>query len=109
MAMVLAVLALAGGLHGVVTRGPTTPVCKVGVPCSEPAAGAVLVFSRAGHVAARVRAGAGGRYSVQLAPGLYTVRLSPKPRIGFGLRPTTVRVVRGVDRHVDFSIDTGIR
>jgi hypothetical protein len=109
MAILLAVLALFGGLHGVVTRGPTTPVCKLGVPCSEPAAGAVLAFSRAGRVVTRVRTGVGGRYSVRLTPGLYTVRLSPTPRIGFGLRPTTVRVVGGVDRRLDFSIDTGIR
>jgi hypothetical protein len=109
MVVLLAAVALFGGLHGVVMRGPTTPVCKVGIPCSEPAVGAVLVVSRVGHVVTRVRTGVGGRYAVRLAPGLYTVRLSPTPRIGFGLRPTTARVVGGVDRRLDFSIDTGIR
>jgi len=109
MAVLLSLVVLVSGLHGVVTRGPITPVCKVGVRCSEPAVGAVLVFLRAGHAVARVRTGVGGRYSIRLAPGLYTVRLSPTPRIGFGVRPTVVRVARGSYRRLDFLIDTGIR
>ena len=104
----LIALALAfSGLHGVVTRGPTTPVCRVGTPCSEPAVGAVLVFSRGGRDAARARAGAGGRYSVRLPLGIYAVRVGPPQKIG-GLAPRTVRVRTGMNR-VDFQIDTGIR
>ena len=106
--MLLAALVLTSGLHGIVTRGPTTPVCRVGVPCSAPAVGAVLVFSRTGHTAARVRAGAGGRYSIRLAPGYYTVTVSPVPRIGFGIRPNQVHVARDIYARLDFSIDTGI-
>ena len=90
-------------------RGPTRPVCQVGQPCSAPAVGAVLVFSRGGSVAARVRTGAGGHYAVRLAPGYYGVRLSPQPRIGTGMKPVEVRVRLGFDARVDFSIDTGIR
>ena len=107
--VLFAALALTGGLHGIVRRGPTTPVCMVGVPCSAPAVGAVLVFSRAGHTVLRVRTGAGGRYSVHLAPGYYMVRVSPGPRVGFGIRPARVLVRRNVDARLDFSIDTGIR
>jgi hypothetical protein len=107
--VLFAALALTSGLHGIVTRGPTTPVCMVGVPCSARAVGAVLVFSRAGHTVLRVRTGAGGRYSVHLAPGYYTVQVSPVPRIGFGIRPAHVLVRRNVDTRLDFSIDTGIR
>ena len=109
MRAALAVLAVLSGLRGTVSRGPTTPVCRVGVPCSAPAVGAVLVFSRRGQAAVRVRAGAGGRYSVHLDPGYYTVAISPVPRIGFGLRPARVHVASGVDAHLDFSVDTGIR
>ena len=87
-------------------RGPTTPVCMLGKPCDEPAVGAVLAFSRSGHVT-RVRVGAGGRYAVRLAPGTYSVRELPAPRIGTGLRPDRVRVNRAA--RVDFFIDTGIR
>jgi hypothetical protein len=109
VSVLLVAVVLTGGLHGVVTRGPTTPVCKVGVPCSAPAVGAVLVFSRAGHTTTRAHAGAGGRYSVRLAPGYYTVTASPVPRIGFGIRPNRVHVTPDIDARLDFSIDTGIR
>jgi hypothetical protein len=110
MATFFATLAvLAGTLHGVVLRGPIAPVCREGMPCNEPARGAVLVFSRAGRVAARVAIGKTGRYTVRLAPGAYVVRQAPVPRIGFGIRPDRVRVVRGVSTRADFFIDTGIR
>jgi hypothetical protein len=109
MSALLALVAVVGGLHGVVMRGPTTPVCRIGVPCSEPAAGAVLVFSRNGAVAAHVRVGADGRYTVRLRPGVYAVSLRPAPRVGRGLSPAQARVPGGVLRHLDFEIDTGIR
>jgi hypothetical protein len=104
----LIALALAvSGLHGVVTRGPTTPVCRVGTPCSEPAVDVLLVFTRDGRIAARARTGVGGVYSVRLPPGSYAVRLNPSPAIG-GLSPRQVRVRVGMTRE-DFRIDTGIR
>jgi hypothetical protein len=108
MVALLALVLAAGGLHGVVTRGPTTPVCQVGKPCSEPAVGAVLVFAHNGNVAARVRVGAGGRYTVSLPPGFYAVRVSPPQRIG-SLKPSQVRVRSGSSGRIDFQIDTGIR
>jgi len=97
------------GLRGLVTRGPITPVCVAGQPCSEPAKNVTLVFSRNGRVVRRVRTNDQGRYRVALTPGLYAVRLTPKPRIGRGLEPVRVRVMRARFRRVDFSIDTGIR
>jgi len=109
MAVLLATLALTGTLHGVVMRGPTAPVCRSGMPCNEPARGAVLLFSRAGRVAARVRIGSTGRYLVRLPAGAYLVRQAAAPGIGFGIRPDRVRVVRGVSTRADFFIDTGIR
>ena len=110
MTALLATLAvLTGTLHGVVMRGPTAPVCRVGMPCNAPADGAVLLFTRAGRVAARVSIGPTGRYTVRLAAGAYLVRQATAPRIGFGLRPDRVRVARGVSTRVDFFIDTGIR
>jgi hypothetical protein len=109
VSVLLALALVASGLHGVVTRGPTTPVCRVGKRCSAPAVGAVLVFSHSGRIAARVRAGAGGQYAVHLQPGVYAVRVAPKPTIGTGLRPSQVRVRAGVFGRLDFEIDTGIR
>jgi hypothetical protein len=105
----LSIAVVLGGLHGVVTRGPTMPVCRVGSPCSAPATGTVLVFSRGGREVGEARVGNGGRYRVRLAPGVYTVTTGSTRQLGFGLRPATVRVVVNVDRLVDFSIDTGIR
>jgi hypothetical protein len=109
MSALLALALAVSGFHGVVIRGPTTPVCQVGKPCSEPAVGAVLVFSKGGRVAARVRAGSGGRYAVHLEPGFYAVQVAPSPRIGTGLRPGQVRVRAGIFGRLDFAIDTGIR
>jgi hypothetical protein len=56
-----------------------------------------------------VRVGAGGRYSVRLRAGYYSVRTAAAPKIGSGLQPRQVHVLRDVSRRLDFSIDTGIR
>ena len=98
------------GLYGTVTKGPTQPVCRPDVACSEPAAGVTLTFRRsngAGAVA-RVRTGALGRYRIRLTPGVYTVRTNAKP---FGVVPFPRRawVATARFRRVDFEIDTGIR
>jgi hypothetical protein len=98
---------MAATVHGTVLRGPTKPVCSMTEPCSEPAKGVVLVFTRSGRTA-RVRVGADGRYRVSLVPGTYAVRVVPAARIGRGVEPRTV-VVRRADVRRDFMIDTGIR
>ena len=95
------------GLHGVVTRGPVTPVCVQGKSCDEPAAGVTLAFVRDGDVVRKVTTSAKGAYRVRLAAGRYSVRLA-----NGGLRqlePTVVRVRAGRFVRRDFSIDTGIR
>jgi hypothetical protein len=91
------------GLYGTVMRGPITPVCVAEQPCDEPAAGAVLVFSRNGSDVARVKVRADGSYRIALRPGLYTVRTARR------IDPTTARVRLRRMTRVDFSIDTGIR
>ena len=98
-----------GSLHGTVTRGPTSPVCENGKPCSAPASGTQLIFTLLddGPVTT-VTAAEDGSYSVSLAPGVYTVTVAPQP-IGRGVEPGKVRVTAGQDRSVDFQIDTGIR
>jgi hypothetical protein len=107
MHLLLAVLV--AGLHGTVMRGPITPVCVAEKPCTAPARGVVLIFSRSGHDVARARTGTKGEYVISLAPGRYAVRLPTAPRIGTGLRPQVVLVPRGRSAAVNFSIDTGIR
>jgi hypothetical protein len=107
----LAALALTGsaggatsGLHGVVTIGPTTPVCRIGTPCSKPAAGVVLTFSRPRH-RTTVRTGTAGGYRVALSAGTWAVHASSGMRIG----PASVVVRAGRNTLRNFAIDTGIR
>ena len=91
------------GLYGVVIRGPIRPVCVAGQPCSAPAPGVVLRFSRGGRVAAEARTRRDGSYRVRLAPGRYSVGGARR------LEPRVATVPTGRFRRVDFSIDTGIR
>ena len=97
------------GLHGLVTRGPIMPVCRVDQPCDEPAANVQLVFERNGVVVSRVRTTTMGTYRLALSPGRYAVRLPGKPGLGRIVKPQTARVFLGRYTRVDFSIDTGIR
>jgi hypothetical protein len=109
-------LALAGGagagiqsgLAGVVRKGPITPVCVADRPCSAPAPGVTLVFSRAGRDRVRATSGRHGAYAVRLAPGSYEVRavVDARRRV---LKPFAVRVPAGRVARVNFMLDTGIR
>jgi hypothetical protein len=92
------------GLFGIVTRGPITPICVADEPCTAPAAGVVLVFTRGGADVAHATTRSNGTYRANLAPAVYAVRAS-----GRRLEPMSVRVRPGTMRRVDFSIDTGIR
>jgi hypothetical protein len=97
--------ALLSGLFGVVTRGPLTPVCRAGVPCTAPYAHATIVFSRAGLVR-RVTTDANGKYRIGLAPGRWSLRVQ---NAHFGARPSTVSVPSARYAKLNVSVDTGIR
>ena len=96
----------ATGLRGYVKRGPTMPVCRVGVPCSAPARGVKLRFSRAGKVVATATTNNRGWYRVVLRAGRYSVGMNAKGD-AYGPRSATVQSGRMIRR--DFLIDTGIR
>ena len=98
---------LISGFHGTVTKGPTTPVCRVGEPCSGPAQ-VTLLFRRAGHTY-RARSAANGAYRITLPAGYYTVSTVERIGITRNIRPQAVHVRRGHNDRLDFSIDTGIR
>ena len=98
----------ATGLRGKVMRGPIMPVCRIGVPCDEPARGVRLVFYRSGKVVARATTNQKGWYRVTLRPGRYTVG-TQNPRVSRNLSPKTATVPTSTVRRVDFDIDTGIR
>jgi hypothetical protein len=90
-------------LKGTVTIGPLTPVCRVGTPCTGPAARVVLTFTSRTR-AVRATTAADGTYSVRLAPGTYSVTGSK------GMRIAPAQVVVGPrGRWQSFAIDTGIR
>ena len=117
LALALTALALAGpaasatspsGLRGIVMRGTITPVCSVGVPCDEPAANVVLVFTQSGRVVARTTTGRNGTYRLTLRPGRYGVRTTRRT-LGSGLSPRIVVVPYHRVARVDFELDTGIR
>jgi hypothetical protein len=103
---------LAGGLQGTVTKGPITPVCRVGQPCSVPAQ-VMLSFARTVAPGRYrfywLRTSPSGRYRVTLPPGYYTVKV--KERIGIipTVRPARVHVRAGHVDTINFRIDTGIR
>jgi hypothetical protein len=99
---------LTSGLRGVVTRGPTQPVCRVNEPCEEPAAGVVLRFKQGSRLVARVKTGSAGGYRVMLRPGRYAVS-TPNSRPSMGLSPRLVRVPTGRVARVNFHVDTGIQ
>jgi hypothetical protein len=91
-------------LHGTVRIGPTTPVCRAGLPCDRLAVHIRLTFT---HGATRQYATTNrfGRYSVRLSPGAWTVASS----VGMRITPATFVVPRTSSTRRDFAIDTGIR
>src|SRR4051812_47686297 len=100
----LAFAAPAGGLHGTVTRGPITPVCIAGSPCTAPAKHLRISFVRAASTRTVETDGA-GRFTIRLAAGSWAIRI----RGVRGYQPKSVVVPRGRFRAVAISIDTGIR
>ena len=107
MRLLLTTIALVSGLHGTVMRSPTTPVCRVNVPCSAPAKLFLLRFSSP-KLTRTARTDERGRYSVALAPGTYVVTAATRARIG-GLQPRRVVVRAGAWTRANLTVDTGIR
>ena len=109
-ALAVAIPATAGttstGLRGLVTRGPITPVCRAGEPCSAPARHMTIVFTRNGISKSTVT-GDDGRYSILLRAGTYAARIAAAAKFGFA--PRSVYVPAGRISTRNFSIDTGIR
>ena len=91
-------------VKGVVRRGPIRSICKVGDPCTAPAAGVTVQALKGGRVVARTTTGEKGRFSFSLAGGYYTIRA-----LGRGAEPKKVHVKTSKLLHLAFMIDTGIR
>ncbi len=96
------------GLHGVVYRGPTTPVCREGVPCEAPAPGVTLFFGRSGVRKGAIKTRADGSYRILLPAAIYAVT-TDQGRFERTPYPHRIKVrLEHVDT-LDFRIDTGIR
>jgi len=107
VALVTAVALLTGTIHGTVMRGPIAPVCRIGTPCTAPAKGVTLSFTRNGSTRSTTTDDR-GRYSIRLAAGVYAVKTNQRP-FGTVPQPRTIRVRAAQSTRVDFAIDTGIR
>ena len=107
VALFSAVALLTGTIHGTVMRGPTAPVCRVGIPCSAPAKHVTLYFTRNGSTRSTVTDDR-GRYAMRLPAGVYAVKTNQRP-FGTTPQPRSVRVRARASTRVDFDIDTGIR
>jgi hypothetical protein len=96
------------GLRGrVLVR--SSPICRVGTPCTKPAKRVRLVFSRRGRVVGQARTNDRGKYRIRLRP--HTYRVSCRTRSGgrAKLEPQRITVRRGRYRKVVFTLDVGIR
>jgi hypothetical protein len=105
VAVVAVLAALLSGLYGVVTRGPTTPVCRVDVPCTKPYGHSTLVFSRLA-MTRRVTTDAQGKYRIALPAGRWSLRVQDAH---FGWRPSAVTVPSARYAKLNVFVDTGIR
>lgn len=63
----------AGGVQGIVKQ-PEGGACAADDPCDGVGRNVLLVFSRAGQKAHRVRSDGAGHFKLRLAPGRYGVR-----------------------------------
>jgi hypothetical protein len=91
-----------GVLFGTVARGPGGACPSTEQPCSIPASGITLSFSREGSPAVSATTNATGHYRVRLPAGRYSVE-GTQP-----LKPRHVEVPAGGSRRIDFSVDTKI-
>ena len=94
------------GIRGTILAGPTCPVQRIDSPCADRPISLTVEVVSGSTVAATFTSDSGGRFSVAVAPGTYTLR--SKSGLPF-LRATTVRVSSGEFTELELHADTGIR
>jgi hypothetical protein len=98
-----------GGIRGIVTLGPMSPVQVQGESSTKPYAVDLVIKPEGGRSAvARVKSGADGRFSVSLEPGTYVIRAAATQSPP-SLTPVTVTVEAHRFTEVTVPFDTGIR
>ncbi len=101
-----------GMLIGKVTKGPISPVeGRKNLHSTEPVKGATIIISILdGQVIKSVITDDQGRYSINLLPGAYQIKMSPFEGIGFTKDlPATITITEGQETHLNVLVDTGIR
>jgi hypothetical protein len=94
-------------LTGVVTLGPTAPVCRAGQTCTAPVSNHIIeALDTNGQIADSTKTDGSGYYTLHLKPGHYTLELSPP--IGMGRTHDQVDIKDGTN-NLDLTLDTGIR
>lgn len=101
------------GVRGTILAGPACggPII-MGSPCPDKPVAADISVSAAGSadVVATARSGSDGRFSIDLAPGDYTLTTSATGGAPFPAgRPTEVTVRAGAFTEVTLHMDTGLR
>lgn len=95
------------GITGVVTIGPTSPVCVEGKPCSKPYSATILVLLPDGQKITEFKSDASGNFNIALNPGKYILE-SEKNRFP-QMRRQMVEVFWGQYTTVNIYFDSGIR
>ena len=97
------------GIHGLVVYGPTSPVCRTSHPCARPYQATITIRREpSGKIAARVRSGADGKFTVRLSAGRFLLQPHngrPFPRAA----SKTVTVHSHHFTNVTIQFDSGIR
>ena len=100
---------LTTGLSGSVQRGPTTPVCQVGVACDAPFAASFDV-QQGSRIVAAFASDSGGHFSIALAPGAYVIiPHADAPLMSPAAQAKSVQVGSTGYTTVQLLFDTGIR
>ena len=95
-------------VSGVVTEGPTAPVCQLGSPCTRPVAGhGVEALDAAGNVVASATTDEAGKYTLHVQPGQYVLRLSPP--VGISSGNTEELNAKPGQNTLDITVDSGLR
>jgi hypothetical protein len=96
------------GINGLVRIGPISPVEQPGVTNEAPYEATILVKNAGGDTVTTVKSGADGRFTVNLAPGTYTLEPQSPGQLPFAQpQEVVVEPHRFTDVTVDY--DSGIR
>jgi len=95
-------------LSGTVTQGPTGPICSDTTSCYGPVANHTIeAVDTSNNIAATTKTDSAGKYSFQLKPGHYVLKLVPQ--VGpSALSNNEVDVTSG-SKELNLTVDSGIR